>query len=419
MFPRPALLVIAVVFAILNADITTVNVALVTVGKDLHSDLEDLQWGLNSYMLAFAALIVAAGRLADVFGRRRCLLAGAILFAVASLLCGIAPTLLVLIIGRVLQGAAGALMVPAGMAIISNAYGAEERALALGTLVGVSGVAQSMGPLLGGFLTAEVSWRWVFLMSLPLVAVIMIVAVRSIQESHAENASHRIDIAGVLILAAALTSLLLGLSGAQNPNKHKVVGFGLIALSLVLLVILTLVERRTDNAILDGKLLRLRSFLCSCVASFLLGFVFFLFLFITAVYLQERLGYNALTAGIALAPLRLVLAVTGVMSGRLTSRFPLTTLLIISCVSLASGLAILSFMPASYGYVGMVLPFLLIAAGVGPGFTLLNTAGLAAISAERSGQLRGRSTWFRLPEARLGWSTAGHFTAPSFPNQSV
>ena len=127
--PRLALLVIAVVFAILNADITTVNVALVTLGKDLRADLDDLQWGLNSYMLAFAALIVAAGRIADVFGRRRCLLAGAILFAVASLVCGLAPTLLVLVLGRVLQGAAGALMVPAGMAIISNAYGAEQRAV--------------------------------------------------------------------------------------------------------------------------------------------------------------------------------------------------------------------------------------------------------------------------------------------------
>src|SRR5207253_9699163 len=170
-------------------------------------------------------------------------------FAVASLLCGFASTLSVLIIGRVLQGAAEAMMVPAGMAIISNAYGGEQRALAFGTLVGVSGVAQSMGPLLVGFLTAEVSWRWVFFMNLPLVAVIMIVAVRSIQESHAENASHSIVIAGVIILAAALTSLLLGLNAAQSPDKDQVVGLGLIALSLVSFVILTFIERRTDNAI--------------------------------------------------------------------------------------------------------------------------------------------------------------------------
>src|SRR5207248_3404299 len=176
--------------------------------------------------------------------------------AVASLLCGIASTLSVLIIGRVLQGAAGAMMVPAGMAIISNAYGGEQRALALGTLVGVSGVAQSMGPLLGGFLTAEVSWRWVFLMNLPLVAVITIVTVRSIQESHAENASHRIDVAGVLTLAAALTSLLLALDSAEDRDKGQRVAFGLIALSLVLFVIFALVERHTENAILDGKLIR-------------------------------------------------------------------------------------------------------------------------------------------------------------------
>src|SRR5437588_159195 len=318
--PRLALLVIAVVFAILNADITTVNVALVTLGKDLHADLADLQWGLNSYMLAFAALIVAAGRVADVFGRRRCLLAGAILFAVASLLCGIASTLSVLVIGRVLQGAAGALMVPAGMAIISNAYGGEQRALALGTLVGVSGVAQSMGPLLGGFLTAEVSWRWVFLMNLPLVAVIMIIAVRSIQESHAENALHRIDITGVFILAAALTSLLLGLNAAQDPDKDQVVTLGLIALSLVLFV---------------------------------------------------------------------------------------------------SGLAILSFMPASCGYIGMVFPFLLVAAGVGPGFTLLNTAGLAAIPSERSGQATGMIYMFRFAGGAIGVSAASALHRALFHRQLV
>ena len=138
-------------------------------------------------------------------------------------------------------------MVPAGMAIISNVYEAEPRALALGTLVGVSGVAQSMGPLLGGFLTAEVSWRWVFLMNLPLVAVIMIVTVRGIRESHDENASHHIDIAGVVILAAALTSLLLGLNAAQDAGTDQLIAFGLIALSLVLFAIFTFVERRIDN----------------------------------------------------------------------------------------------------------------------------------------------------------------------------
>jgi EmrB/QacA subfamily drug resistance transporter len=417
--PRFALLVIAVVFAILNADITTVNVALVTLGKDLHAALGDLQWGLNSYMLAFAALIVAAGRVADVFGRRRCLLAGAILFALASLLCGIAPTLLILVIGRVLQGAAGALMVPAGMAIISGAYGTEKRASALGILVGVSGVAQSMGPLLGGFLTAEVSWRWVFFINLPLVAVIMVVSVRSIQESRAENTSHRIDIAGVLTLAAALTCLLLGLDAIAGPDNDRMAAFDLIALSLVLFVIFTFVERRTDNAILDGKLLQRPAFLCSCVASFLLGFVFFLFLFITAVYLQERLGYNALTAGIALAPLSLVLAVTGIISGRLTNRFPLPTLLIVSCVFLASGLTILSFVPASYGYIGMVFPFLLIAAGVGPGFTLLNTAGLAAIPSERSGQATGMIYMFRFAGGAIGVSAASALHSALFHRQLV
>src|SRR5947207_1165994 len=307
--PRLALVVIAVVFAILNADVTTVNVALVTLGKDLHADLKDLQWGLNSYMLAFAALIVVAGRLADVFGRRRCLLVGAILFALASLLCGIAPTLSVLVAGRVLQGAGGAIMLPAGMAIISGVYGGEERAVALGTLVGVAGVAQSIGPLVGGFLTAAVSWRLVFLMNLPLIVLIMVVAIRAIQESHDENVSRRIDIAGVLILAAALTSLLVGLDAAQGSDRNSRIALGLTVLSLALFAAFSILERRTDNPILDGRLLQLPPFLCSCLASCLLGFVFFLFLFVSAVYLQEEFGYNALASGTALVPFSLVLAV--------------------------------------------------------------------------------------------------------------
>jgi EmrB/QacA subfamily drug resistance transporter len=412
--PRLALIAIAAVFAILNADITMVNVALVTLGKDLHADLEDLQWGLNSYMLAFAALIVAAGRVADVFGRRRCLLAGAIVFAIASLLCGIAPTLSVLVIGRVLQGAGGALMLPAGMAIVSSVYNAEERAVALGTLVGIAGVAQSIGPLVGGFLTAQVSWRLVFWINLPLIAVIMIIALRAIQDSRDENASHRIDIAGVVVLGTALTSFLVGLDLVQGSDRNPPLALGLIVLSLALLVVFVIIERRTTNAIVDGKLLQIPAFFCSCVASCFLGFVFFLFLFMVAVYLQEEFGYSALTAGIGLVPFSLVLAVTGVMSGRLTSRFQLPTLLIVTCVSMALGLAILSFVPVSYGYGGMVIPFLLIAAGAGPGFTLLNTVGLTAVSPERFGQATGMIYMFRFGGGAIGVAAASELHGAFF-----
>lgn len=417
--PRVALVVIAVMFALLNADITTVNVALVTLGKDLHADLEDLQWGLNSYMLAFAALIVVAGRLADVFGRRRCLLAGAVLFALASLVCGVAPSLSVLVLGRVLQGAGGAMMLPAGMAIISGVYRGEERAVALGTLVGVAGVAQSIGPLLGGFLTAVVSWRLVFLMNLPLIVVIFIVTIRAIQESQDEKVAHRIDIAGVVLLAAALTSLLVGLDAAQGSDRNPRMAFGLIVLSLALFAVFTIVERRSDHAILDGRLLQIPPFLCSCLASFLLGFVFFLFLFISAVYLQEEFGYDALAAGTALVPFSLVLAITGVMSGRLTKRYQVTTLLIVTCLSMALGLAILSFVPASYRYLGLVFPFLLVAAGAGPGFTLLNTAGLVAVPSERSGQATGIIYMFRFSGGAIGVAVASALHGALFHKQLV
>jgi MFS family permease len=147
--------------------------------------------------------------------------------------------------------------------------------------------------------------------------------------------------------------------------------------------------------------------------------VFFLFLYIAALYLQEEMGYSAFAAGIALVPFSLVLAVTGVMAGRLTRRFQLTNLLITSCVSMAVGLVILSFLPASYGYVGMVFPFLLVAAGAGPGFTLLNTAGLAAIPPERSGQAAGIIYMFRFGGGAIGIAVASALHGAFFNSQLV
>lgn len=415
--PRLTLLVIAVMFALLNTDITTVNVALVTVGKDLHADLAGLQWGLNSYMLAFAALIVAAGRLADVFGRRLCLLAGSVLFAVASLLCGMAPSLSIFVVGRILQGAGGALMLPAGMALISVAYQGEERAAAIGMLVGVAGVAQSIGPLVGGFLTAALSWRMIFLMNLPLLAAIMVIALRSIRESRDETASRRIDLAGVLLLATALTAFLLGLDRMHGPSAGLPVA--LLALALIMFVLFLQLERRRENAILDTKLLRVPAFLCASLGSGCLGFVFFLFLFIAALYLQEELGYSALNAGIALVPFSLVLAFSGVLSGRLTRRFPLPTLLLASSCSMALGLAVLSFVPAASGYFGMVIPLMLIAAGAGPGFTLLNAAGLAAVPPARSGQATGMIYMFRFGGGAIGVAVASALHSVLFRHHLV
>jgi len=259
-----------------------------------------------------------------------------------------------------------------------------------------------------------VSWRLVFLINLPLIVVIMIIALRAIQDSRDENASHRIDIAGVVVLGTALTSFLVGLDLLQGSDRNPPLAFGLIVLSLALLVVFVIIERRTTNPIVDGKLLQIPAFFCSCIASCFLGFVFFLFLFMVAVYLQEEFGYSALTAGIGLVPFSLVLAVTGVMSGRLTRRFQLPTLLIVTCMSMALGLAILSVVPVSYGYKGMVIPFLLIAAGAGPGFTLLNTVGLAAVSREHFGQATGMIYMFRFGGGAIGVAAASELHGAFF-----
>jgi len=205
----------------------------------------------------------------------------------------------------------------------------------------------------------------------------------------------------------------------QANDRNPPFAIGLIGLSIILLGVFTIAERATSHAIVDGQLLRLPPFLCSCLASCLLGFVFFLFLYIAALYFQEQLGYSAFAAGVALVPFSLALAVTGVMAGHLTSRFQLKNLLITSCVSMALGLLTLSFLAGSSGYLGMVLPFLLVAIGAGPGFTLLNTAGLAAVPPERSGQATGIIYMFRFGGGAIGVAVASTLHGAFFQGELV
>src|SRR3954465_9475598 len=199
-------------------DGTVVNVALRTVGEDLDAGLAELQWITNAYLLTLASLILLGGSFGDRFGRRRVFVVGVIWFAVASLLCGLAPNPEVLIAARALQGVGGALLTPGSLAMIQGAFAPEDRAPAIGAWSGLGSIAAAIGPFVGGALVEYASWRWIFLLTLPLAAVTVLVAVRAVPETRDPHASSRFDVAGAVLAAVARGGTTYALSGGGGVS---------------------------------------------------------------------------------------------------------------------------------------------------------------------------------------------------------
>src|SRR5215468_8250630 len=199
-------------------DATVVNVALPTIGQELHATVAQLQWIVNSYTLTLAGLILLGGSLGDRYGRRRVFVLGVIWFAVASALCAAAVDVQMLIAARALEGVGGALLTPGSLAIIQASYVQEDRAKAVGAWSGLGGIAGAIGPFLGGWLVSAAGWRWVFLINLPLAAVVVAVAVRHVPETRDETAHGGFDVLGAVLAALALAGITYALTEAPQPG---------------------------------------------------------------------------------------------------------------------------------------------------------------------------------------------------------
>ncbi len=202
-------------------DTTAVNVALPTIGRDLGASLGGLQWIMSGYTLTLAALILLGGSLGDRLGRRRVFVAGAVWFALASAMCGLAPTIQVLVAARVLQGMGGALLVPGSLAIVQASFAPADRPGAIGAWAGLGNIATAAGPLLGGWLVAVAGWRWVFLANLPVAATVVIVAARRVPESRDEFARGSFDVLGAVLAATALAGIAFALISATDRSAGK------------------------------------------------------------------------------------------------------------------------------------------------------------------------------------------------------
>lgn len=344
-------------------DSTVVNVALGRIGEDLDAGFSGLQWTVNAYTLSLAALILLGGSLGDRFGRRRVFLVGVVWFAAASLLCGLAPDIELLIAARGLQGVGGALLTPGSLAIIAASFHAEDRSAAVGAWSGLSGIAAAIGPLVGGWLV-EIDWRLVFLINVPVAVLVVIVAVRYVPESRDPDAGGRLDLTGTLLAAAGLGALTFGLTRAGE------VGFGATVVTTVVagvacLVAFVVVEARSTHPLVPLELFRNAQFSAANAVTLLvyaaLGVIFVLLV----LQLQVVSGWSPLAAGSALLPVTVVMLLfssrAGALAQRIGPRLPMT----LGPLLAAGGVLWMGRIGAGASYVLDVLaPVLLFAAGL-------------------------------------------------------
>lgn len=335
-------------------DATSSNVALPAIAAELDTGVAGLQWTVTAYTLTLAALILLAGSLGDRFGRRRVFVAGTVWFAVASLLCGLAPSAGTLVAARGLQGIGGALVTPGSLAILQATFGPDDRARAVGAWSGWSGVAAAAGPLIGGWLVDLGSWRLIFLTNIPLAVLVVAVAWRHVPETRDDSAGP-LDVPGAVAATVGLGALTWALihageAGAAPATLLAAAG-GVAALAAF-----AVIERRSAHPLLPPRLFASRQFVGAnlvtvAVYAPLGGLFFLLFL-----QLQEVVGYSPVQAGVAALPvtgLLLVLSArAGALAERIGPRWPMT----IGPVLLAAGLLLATRITGGVGYVTVVLP---------------------------------------------------------------
>lgn len=346
--------------AIVAIDTTVVGVALPAIGRDFGTDLTGLQWVATAYTLTLAGLLLVAGALGDRYGRRRFFLIGVVWFAAASLLCAVAPGASALVAARALQGIGAALLTPGSLAILEASFHPDDRGRAIGAWSGLGGVAGAVGPFLGGWLVQAVSWRLIFVINLPIAALVIAVAVRHVPESRDAHARGRVDLAGGALVTAGLVGLVYGL--IQGPVSGWDGGQvrASLAAGVALLAAFVLWERRAQNALLPLSLFSSTRFTATNVVTFVMYGALGGALFLLPIQLQQVNGYSPVQAGLSLLPVTLIMFALSARSGALAARIGPRLQMSAGPMVVAAGFALFVRIDGSGDYLTQVLPAVIV-----------------------------------------------------------
>jgi EmrB/QacA subfamily drug resistance transporter len=392
-------------------DNTVVNVALPSIQRDLHASLSALEWTMNAYTLTFAVLLVTGGRLGDIFGRRRMFLFGVVVFGISSLAIGFSTSDTMLVAFRAVQGIGAAFMMPATLSIITQTFPAEERGMAIGTWAGVSALALAIGPVVGGFLTEDVSWRAIFFINPPIAVAAVAVTLFATRESRDETVGHSVDIPGIAALTVGLTSIVLALVQANSWHWGSPRIVGLFALGIVSLIAFVQIELRVSAPMLDFSFFRSRTSAGANIVAFLVTFAMFSQFFFMTLYMQNVLHYSPLQTGIRFLPSTLIIIVMGPLAGRLTDRVGARPLIASGLALVAAALGIQSTLTVHSGY-GLLLPgFILMGLGMGLVMSPMSTAAMNAVDRTKAGAASGVLSMSRMVGGSVGLAIMGALVA--------
>ena len=370
----------------MQIDYFAMNLALPRMAADLGSTTTDLQWVISVYMLALGAFMAPAGRIGDIFGRRRTLLVGIALFGMASVFCAIAPSATVVIIFRAAQGVAAALIFPVSVSVLTNTLPAEKSSQAIGLAYGIAGLGNAAGPLVGGLLTQTLGWRAVFWLLVPLAAIAFVIGMMTIPETWDENVPRRVDLSGLALIVFGIGFFTLAFDRAPAWGWLSPAVIGVFLASVALLATFVAVETRVRYPLIDLSLLRNPRFTLLVVAGTVANIAYVVTVFLSTVNLQQVRGLNPLPAGLAFLGPSVGAALGGPLSGRLASRNKPFAVMGIGCTVAAVSLALLAI---SHNFAMYLVA--LTACGFTMGFVYAFTtvATQAVVAPERAGEAAG------------------------------
>jgi EmrB/QacA subfamily drug resistance transporter len=387
-------------------DITVVNVALPDIQRSLNSSFTDLQWVIDAYSLTLAAFLLTAGVVGDIFGRRNVFAAGLAIFSLASLLCGLSTTPLMLNLCRAVQGVGGAIMFATSLALIAGAFVGRDRGTAFGIYGAVVGGAVAIGPLLGGAITSAWGWRWIFFVNVPIGIIAIVITFMKIAPFKDEKA-HRVDWIGFVTFSGSLFALVFALVRGNDLGWSSTSIVSLLVASAVLMVIFFVNETRTREPMLDLGLFKIPAFVgVSIVAFTIAASIFAMFLYLT-LYIQDDLGFGPLPAGIKFLPLTLLAFAVAPFAGRLTVRVQSRYLFGVGMLLIAGGLLWMSDTTPTSAWTVLLPGFILCGIGIGTVNPVLASGAISVVQPQHSGMASGANNTFRQVGIATGIAVLG------------
>jgi EmrB/QacA subfamily drug resistance transporter len=414
---RLSLFAMALGVLVIANDITAMNVAIPAIEKDFDTGVTTTQWVVNAYSLSFGVLIVTGGRLADLFGRREAFFLGAAIFASMSLLAGLAQSEAWLIATRAAMGVGGALMWPSILGMTYGALPAEKAGLAGGLILGVAGLGNALGPMLGGALTEFLSWRWILFLNIPITLLAIFVVSLYIHQPKPETADRRIDYGGIISVTLGLVLIMVALDQVVDLGWGDPRILVSMALGLLLLISFGWIERRAAaHALIPRDVIRNPSFAASCLAILFMSATFFSALFYLPQYMQKEFGYSAFDAGLGLLPFMAVFAATSFISGPLYNRLGAKPIVSAGAACIAAGPLLIGSGIRSGGEIATIIPgMVVLGIGVGLFYPSATTAAVTSVEESRASLAGGIIYMFQVAGGSVGLA----LTTTVFATQST